>query len=896
MNEPLKDGSTTSAAATRRSVRFPIWLKILAALVVPLIVVAGLAWLQVRQANDKVAKVDDETALASVAVSPGGLVDALIVERGDALVTMLGIRETATFPTEDFDESMAETDAAIATLRAAVADGGVIAQEAFREVLQYVEVDLPFTRTTVTSAAEEAGLQQWSSSGSAYDAYTQIIDSLNTANARVVSGITDPELRAAGETLDDVNTAHDAVSNLSLFIGRAMLNPDDPTSRDNVAISLSEYSAARASLSSRTNGPWANATRAYQANFNYQDMELKAQEFLDTGEMNLTEFIAKNPQVSRRATADMGTTQRIGQEATKALERQIDTLRDDARDEQQRYTLLAIGVVLGAALLALLMARSVTRPLRRLTAQAEEMANVKLPAAVKQVLETPPGQDVVIPDLPPIEVRSRDEVQAVATALTNVQTSALDLAVEQATLRRNIADSFVSLGRRTQNLIGLQLEQITQLEEDEADPAVLESLYRLDHLATRARRNAESLVVLGGTDAQRTGGAPIRMTDVVRAMLSEVEDYQRVELAQIDEALIPAASAADLIHLLAELTENGLIFSPPNATVGLRGEHVGNVYRLTVEDRGVGMTDDKIVEANVRLAGDENFTVAPSRYLGHYVAGRLAARVGASASLRRGDGSGIVATIDLPSAILLDGPAPTGPIATPTEQAERSAPTAPTAAEPATAPDTAAPAAPAPAVATAPPAPAAAAVSTTPSPDRAPAFDDLDAYKTDGRPPMAPAATPPAAAAPAASVTSSGLRRRVPGQHVKPGQVTGALIPRRDGVASASPAVDHSTTERAASTPSSPNLASLLTAYNSGIERGRQDAPTFDVPTDLFDGTGATGNGSNGNGSNGGNGFAADQRNGGNGHGGPAPDDLSADDTLDEHDPRREPLDTEHTT
>ncbi|MCB0978310.1 MAG: nitrate- and nitrite sensing domain-containing protein [Acidimicrobiales bacterium] len=822
MNELPNDGSGNHLTDhASRSVRIPIWLKILSALVVPLLVVAGLAWLQVRQANDKVTKVDRETSLASVASSPGGLVDALIVERGDALVSMLGIRETATFPTKSLKDSMAATDKAVTDLKKAVQAGGEEAQDAFADTLRVLSADLPSTRETVIAGTKDTGLQQWDESGASYASYTQVIDSLLDSNTALVDKITDPELRAAGETLNDVNRAHDAISNLSLSIGRTLLAPNDKTARDSVAVSLAAYSKARAALSSHTEGPWSDATIAYRSNFRYEEMELKAQDFLGTGKIDLVRFIGLNPPVKDRSAAPKGTTQYLANQANRALIDQVDHLRSDARAERNRYTILAILVVLGAALLAALMARSVSRPLRLLTAQANEMATVKLPAAVKQVLETPPGQDVIIPDVPPIEIRSRDEVQSVAAALNQVQTSALDLAVEQATLRRNIADSFVSLGRRTQNLIALQLEQISQLEDDEADPAVLESLYRLDHLATRARRNAESLVVLGGTGSQRTGGSPIGTTDIIRAALSEVEDYQRVELVHVDEAMVSGASAADLIHLLAELTENGLIFSPPDAAVEIRGDKSSGGYRITIEDRGVGMTDDKLQEANVRLAGRENFTVAPSRYLGHYVTGRLAARIGATASLRRSANGGTIAMVDLPEALLVDLPPAIGHALPPVESAEPPARAVPT--------------------------------PTVPATPLNGAREEHHEFKTDGRPPVAPTVTAPASAS--GGTTSSGLRKRVPGQHVKPGQITGPMIPRNPAATAAStpagaasqeaPSADPVPTPEpvpaaapdpaptpAAETPTSPSLASLLTAYTAGTERGRSEAPDLSVPLD----------------------------------------------------------------
>src|SRR5919198_2020161 len=164
-----------------------------------------------------------------------------------------------------------------------------------------------------------------------------------------------------------------------------------------------------------------------------------------------------------------------------------------------------------ATALVWLVSRSITRPLRSLTKQAKEMAEHRLPDAVLDILETPLGDDVDVPQIAPVSVRTRDEVSDVADALNTVQDSALDLAVEQAVLRRNIADSFVNLGRRNQNLLGRQLDFITELESNETGPDTLASLFRLDHLATRMRRNAESLLVLAGVEPPRKWAAPVRL-------------------------------------------------------------------------------------------------------------------------------------------------------------------------------------------------------------------------------------------------------------------------------------------------------------------------------------------------------------------------------------------------
>ena len=158
-----------------------------------------------------------------------------------------------------------------------------------------------------------------------------------------------------------------------------------------------------------------------------------------------------------------------------------------------------------------------------------------------------------------------------AATLKALQDSAVGLAVEQAVLRRNLSDSFLNLGRRNQNLLARQLDFITELESRETDHDVLASPYRLDHLATRMRRNAESLLVLAGVEPPREWGAPVPLVDVVRAAVGEVEAYQRVLLQRIEPAMIAGSTATDLAHLLAELVENGLAFSPPGLPVEVRG-------------------------------------------------------------------------------------------------------------------------------------------------------------------------------------------------------------------------------------------------------------------------------------------------------------------------------------
>ena len=221
-------------------------------------------------------------------------------------------------------------------------------------------------------------------------------------------------------------------------------------------------------------------------------------------------------------------------------------------------------------------------------------------------------------------------------------------------LRRNISDSYINLGRRNQNLLSRQLDFITELERNETDPDSLEGLFRLDHLATRMRRNAESLLVLAGIEPPRQWSAPVRLADVVRAALGEVEDYQRCVVRHLEPASVTGAVAADLAHVLAELIENALSFSPPDHSVEVKGRLTTSGYTVAITDNGLGMAAEDVERANRRLAGKESFTVAPSRYLGHYVAGHLASRLDIVVELQDSPAGGITARVDVPMGLLAD--------------------------------------------------------------------------------------------------------------------------------------------------------------------------------------------------------------------------------------------------
>jgi PAS domain S-box-containing protein len=224
---------------------------------------------------------------------------------------------------------------------------------------------------------------------------------------------------------------------------------------------------------------------------------------------------------------------------------------------------------------------------------------------------------------------------------------------EQAALRQSISDLLHNLARRSQGLVDRQLELIDELERNEVDPDRLQELFRMDHLATRMRRNVENLIVLSGVDQRRRWSESVPLRDVVEAAVAEVEEYSRVQVAGIDDLTLAGHAASDVAHLVAELVENATSFSSPTTRVEVSGGFTGNGYVIEIEDHGIGMSDAELDEVNRRLAEPLAADVAVSRMMGFHVVGRLAARHGIRVQLRHCWFGGVTALVLLP-AVLLD--------------------------------------------------------------------------------------------------------------------------------------------------------------------------------------------------------------------------------------------------
>ncbi|MFC8428201.1 nitrate- and nitrite sensing domain-containing protein [Streptomyces sp. NPDC057253] len=327
------------------------------------------------------------------------------------------------------------------------------------------------------------------------------------------------------------------------------------------------------------------------------------------------------------------------------------TIADNARNDAILNAALVLAAVLAAFLLANSVARTMSTSMRRLSASAHEIAAQRLPARLTQLTRAIPGR--VENDVEPIPITTTDEIGEVARAFDHVHREAVRLAAEQALLRANINTIFSNLARRSQSLIERQLSMITDLEGKEADPDQLENLFQLDHLATRVRRNGENLLVLSGEVPAQQWDQPLPLVDVIRAAVSEVEQYERIQIAGVPETQIDGRAVNDLVHLLAELLENATTFSSPLVPVHVTATRLpdGRIM-LEIHDRGIGMPPEELAEINRNLAEPPIVDASISQRMGLFVVGRLADRHGIRAQLRPADeGQGTTTLVMLPDTI-----------------------------------------------------------------------------------------------------------------------------------------------------------------------------------------------------------------------------------------------------
>jgi signal transduction histidine kinase len=485
------------------------------------------------------------------------------------------------------------------------------------------------------------------------NAYDQIVGTLLAFDDQVALSSSDPQLTSTAHAcasisrLEDEDSTQRAIVMYGLVFGKLTAGL-----KQSLNASIADQAA---DLSSFTNFATPSQISSYTTAL--------AQSLQDRVDSARSQVIATNPNALK--SLPIVPTDWYGEMSDAILrvhgfEEQLATSAvDRAQALRKRAIISAIAVgslILLVLVLSLLftvfVGRSMVRPLRRLRAGALEVAGIRLPETVRRMSETD-GENVPV-DVDPIDVDSSDEIGEVARAFDQVHREALRLAATEAALRGNVNAMFVNLSRRSQSLVERQIRLIDELEQGEQDSERLGSLFQMDHLATRMRRNSENLLVLAGHESSRRWNQPVPLVDVLRAAISEIEQYERVMLNVQPGIAVRGPAVNDVVHLIAELAENATSFSSADTPVSVSGHLLGSGgVLLDITDEGVGMGGDEMAHANWRLDNPPVVDVAVSRRMGLFVVARLAARHGIRVRLRPASGNGLTALVWLPDEVIV---------------------------------------------------------------------------------------------------------------------------------------------------------------------------------------------------------------------------------------------------
>ena len=553
-------------------------------------------------------------------------------------------------------------DAALSAYQSADAALGDVAPEA------QAAVDTARTQLAGLPQLRQALNHQLLTQDAITGKYTAMITSLLNINRQIGVGTSSTELNNEVAGLTALGDLKETLSQeralLYSVTSNGGLSPDGSTRKggrfqfgqqEQFSSALAERLAALQRFRSTAT---PSQVTAYDSQVNGQAvLAVKRLEDSITADQNSTSLTADAEQWYSAATTYMQAIRGV----ESGLQDQVVALTHNLRSDAQRQA-ITTGVIIAAILViafltSLLIARSMIGPLRRLQAGARDVAEVRLPEAIARLQR--PDAPAAPDEVEPIGIDSRDEIGEVAKTFDELHQRAVELASEQAGLRRNVNDMFVNLSRRSQGLVERQLKLIDELETGEQDPDQLANLFKLDHLATRMRRNSENLLVLAGEDAGRRWGRPIPLVDVLRAATSEVEQYHRVQLTGVPDVEVMGHAVNHLVHLVAELLENATVFSSPESKVLVHSQRLSDGGAMVeIEDRGIGMSAHEISDANERLAHPPEFDVSVSRMMGLYVVGRLATRHGITVRLRQSETGGVSAFVRIPIDVLANRFAP----------------------------------------------------------------------------------------------------------------------------------------------------------------------------------------------------------------------------------------------
>jgi signal transduction histidine kinase len=661
--------------------------KLIAVLIAPLVVLAGLAAVGISARRTEASNAARAQDLSELAAKGSALIHGL---QNETIFSAANQAAGEDAVAEPLAAARANTDEALVAYEEALADLTIADDEAsFQNAVDSAATrinDIETIRTAVDGSQTDMK--------NAVVQLSDTSDALLAVNQEIATAVATPELSDALDNYVEFSRSKQAAG-LSAALLAGVLERSDPRFQQDgetlceegqscaefVAFSdaISEEDQRRSRFNERATGDQKSLLRNATSTPEVRDAEAILDAALLAGQgLNAVTDEAPGLQPSdwlQAGTDKLFALLGIEEALVSEIVTQAVDLRNEAQTQLQVFLVVAVLAILISVILALIVARATARPLQRLTVAANRLSTEQLPGLVEQ-LRNPDseGSTGFAAQLQPIDIHSKDEIGQLADAFNTIQQVTLEVAEEQASLlRKGIGDIFINLARRNQTLLDRQIEFIDQLEANEEDPDQLDNLFKLDHLATRMRRNAESLLVLAGAEPPRRRGRPVALADVVRVAIGEVEDFARISLLALDEAMVGGNVAVDLAHLLSELMENATHFSPPDTHVEVIGRiEPDGSYVLTVTDQGIGMSSEQLTEANHQLATPPLVGLALSRSLGFIVIARLAQRFHIGVELQPSPSGGIQALVRLPHDIVTDEegqplPIEAGAVATLTE-------------------------------------------------------------------------------------------------------------------------------------------------------------------------------------------------------------------------------------
>ncbi|WP_433513554.1 sensor histidine kinase [Nonomuraea sp. CA-143628] len=544
--------------------------------------------------------------------------------------------------TQELGAQRARTDKSVADFQKSAVTAGDAIKDNLRDSLNTLTAEL--NRLGSIRADIDGGI---SSRLTSLNEYNRVLDAIFRLYDQLVS-VPDLPLFQQASSLQAMGNAREIIAREHALLSGALI---DRRLTEPELTAFTEYVAARSFLSARGQAGLDTALRRpYEQIF-------AGEPFRDFTAMEARIIASGAPPADGamwNSTVDRLTAQldKLGASSGEVLsERALDAATS---------TMVKIGTAGGLGLIAVLASiiisvrfgRRLAGELAALRSAAVELSDNRLPGLVDRLSR---GEEVnVKKEAKPLKVSGAAEIVDVAKAFGSVQRTAVTAAVSQAAMRRGIGQVFLNLARRKQGLLHRQLALLDGMQRRTHDPDRLEELFRLDHLTTRMRRHAESLIILSGSAPGRAWRKPVPAVDIVRAAIAEVEDYTRVTVEAMPGSALDGAAAADLTHLVAELVENATIYSPPTTTVVVRGDLVSNGYAIEVEDRGLGLSPGEYAAFNALLTNPPEFDLADSDRLGLFVVARLAERHGIQVLMRRSPFGGTTAIVLVPRGLVHD--------------------------------------------------------------------------------------------------------------------------------------------------------------------------------------------------------------------------------------------------